>query len=450
MGWNEIRGDVLNKIYPAKEELESARSLYLDISDFIDKQYGLETHFAGSTSRGTCMKGDKDIDIFVLFSERTSRKELEEKGLELGKEVFEEFGGNFEVDYAEHPYTKGEINGHEVEVVPCFDVDAEDIQSAVDRTPHHSKWVQENLDEDQREDVVILKKFLKEADLYGSSLKLRGFSGYLCEILISEFGSFQELVESAEDWSQEEVIDPEKTFEEGLPEELREKFSEDSLVVIDPVDSDRNVASVLSTENYARFVYRCWRFSREPSERFFFEEEEYDWTKFELKQEVQSRGDFISVRFDRPNEVDDLLYPQMRKFMRLMGRKLKKRDFRIFESGFYADETSVRFFFELESALPKVEELKGPMVFHNSKHLEQFTSKYENTFVKDRRLYAKTEREFTDAKSFMQSFLDEDVQGLKSKGVPSHIAEKVVEHSFFDVLEDDREWLNYLAEELNL
>jgi tRNA nucleotidyltransferase (CCA-adding enzyme) len=448
MNWKRLRKKVLEETYPDGEELQEAQALYREISDFIAEEYGLETHFAGSTSRGTCMKGDKDIDIFVLFPEDTDRQELEERGLELGKDTFENFDGEFKVDYAEHPYTKGEIRGHEVEIVPCFDVKPEDIQSAVDRTPHHSRWVDANLSEEERKDIVILKKFLKEQGLYGSSLKVRGFSGYLCEIIISEFGGFPELVEAAQNWAEEQVLDPAGRHEE-LPEKLGEKFSADSLIVIDPVDPERNVASVLSEENYARFVYSCWQFSENPG-LSYFEESEEEWTEFELKQEVQGRGDILAVKFDRPNKVDDIVYPQMRKFMQLLEKKLKKHDFRIFESGFHADEEKVRFFFELDSSLPEVEELKGPRVFHNSKHLEEFTSKYDNTFVRGDRLYAKTEREFTEAKKFLQEFLDEDTQSLKEKGVPGNIADEIVEHSFFDVLEGDEKWLNYLAEVFNV
>jgi tRNA nucleotidyltransferase (CCA-adding enzyme) len=446
MKWERLREKVLEDVYPEEEELEEARELYRGISKFIGEEFELETHFAGSTSRETCMNGDKDIDIFVLFPEDTERTELEEKGLGIGKEVFKEFDGDFRVDYAEHPYTKGEIDGHEVEVVPCFDVEAENIQSAVDRTPHHSRWVQENLDEEERKDVVVLKKFLKSAGIYGSSLRVEGFSGYLCEILVSEFGGFRKLVESAADWEREKVLDPE---DHGLTDELRSKFSQDSLVVIDPVDPERNVASVLSTENFARFVFRCWQFSRHPGLEFF-QEDQREWTEFELRKEVEDRGDFIAVRFERPDNVDDIVYPQMRKFMKLLRKKLESHDFRIFESGFHVGDEEVKFFLELDASLPKIEELKGPKVFHNSRHIRQFTSKYDETFVKEERLYARTEREFTEAKNFLKDFLGGDVQELKSKGVPGNIADEIVEHTFFEVTEGSDEWLNYLAEKLRI
>ncbi|QGA80728.1 CCA tRNA nucleotidyltransferase [Candidatus Nanohalobium constans] len=448
MNWKRLREKILEEVYPESKELEEAEELYQNISNFILEEFGLETHFAGSSGRGTCMTGDKDIDVFVLFPKNTDRRELEEKGLTVGKKVFKEFNGEFEVDYAEHPYTKGEINEHEVEIVPCFDVEPENIRSAVDRSPHHSRWVRENIDDELRKDAVILKKFLKSNGLYGSSLKVEGFSGYLCENLIIEYGGFREVVESAQNWEREKMFDPEGHHEE-LPEELENKFSEDSLILIDPVDPERNVASVLSEENYARFVHLCWEFSEDPG-LDFFEEDEYEYTEFELKKEVEGRGDFIVVDFERPKEVDDLVYPQMRKLMSLLTQKLEKNDFRIYEQGFHSWNGKLRLFFELDEELPKVEELKGPQVFHNAKHLRQFTQKYDNTFVQDDRLVAKTEREYTSAREFLKDFFNQDSQELKESGVPDHLADCMDELSFVDPLSGEEEWLNYLAEKLRV
>ncbi|MDY6774034.1 MAG: tRNA CCA-pyrophosphorylase, partial [Candidatus Nanohaloarchaea archaeon] len=106
--------------------------------------------------------------------------------------------------------------------------------------------------EEEKREVVLLKAFLRGQELYGSTLRVRGFAGYLCELLIAEYGSFLGLLEAVVDWDEEEMIDPEG-HHDSLPNYLREKFSDEKLVVIDPVDPERNVASVLSTENYARF-----------------------------------------------------------------------------------------------------------------------------------------------------------------------------------------------------
>ncbi|PSH01511.1 MAG: tRNA CCA-pyrophosphorylase, partial [Nanohaloarchaea archaeon SW_10_44_10] len=155
MEWKRLREKIIEETYPREQELEELRQKYREISDFIEREFGMATHFAGSASRGTCMKNDGDLDIFILFNEETDELELEDRGLEIGKETFKQFGGDFEVDYAEHPYTKGRIDGYEVEIVPCYDTNPENIKSSVDRTPHHSKWVKENLTEEERKDTVI-------------------------------------------------------------------------------------------------------------------------------------------------------------------------------------------------------------------------------------------------------------------------------------------------------
>ena len=448
MKFERLREKALDKLYPDEKELEELEDTYNEISAFIESEYGFETFFAGSAGRRTCVKGDRDIDVFVLFPEDVSREELEDKGLKIGEETFKEFEGDFRVEYAEHPYTKGEIQGFEVEIVPCVDTSPGDIQSAVDRSPHHAKWVRRNLSVEQKKDVVLLKGFLKAGGLYGSSLKVRGFSGYLCELLVQHYGSFQEVVEKVPEWRESTLIDPESHHEDGLPEELVEKFSEDSLIVIDPVDPDRNVASVLTSENYSKFIYRCWRFSRFPG-LDFFEKREKELQKFEIQREVERRDDFIVLEFEPVDEPDDIVYPQMRKAMRRLEKKFEEHEFRIYEKGFHVGG-KIRVFFELDASLPGVEYKRGPKVFHGSEHIQEFTSKYENTFVRNERLYAKVEREFTDAKSLMKDFLDGDPGELQEKGIPGNVAEKITEFRMTDPVVDDEEWLKFLAEKLKV
>jgi tRNA nucleotidyltransferase (CCA-adding enzyme) len=444
MEWKRLREKVLEENYPGEQDIEELKEKYSEIEEYIQEEFGMTTHFAGSASRGTCMKDDRDIDIFVLFPENTERTELENKGLEIGKSVFKNFGGEFEVDYAEHPYTKGKIDGYEVEIVPCFDTSPESIKSSVDRTPHHSRWVKNNLTEKERRDVVMLKKFLNTADLYGSSLKVQGFSGYLCEILVHKYGSFQELVREVVNWSKNPVIDPEDHHDK-LPNKLEKKFSNESLVVIDPVDEERNVASVLSRENLSRFIFLCWKFRQNPGMKFF-QKEEKNYTEFELKQELKKRGDMLVLEFDAVEEVDDIVYPQMRKTMRRVSSEISRKDFRIYEKGFHVGD-QIRIFFELDRELPEVQEKKGPKVFHGEEHLSEFTSKYDNVFVKGDSLTAKVEREYTDAKKFVEDFLEDD---LEAKGIPENVAEKLDTYSFIGPMEGSDEWLNYLGEKFNV
>lgn len=445
MNLKRLREKVIEKYYPTEDELQQIRQNYQEISDFIEKEFEVETHFAGSAGRKTCMKGDNDIDIFVLFDEETEKKQLENRGLEIGKKVFSEFNGEYQIEYAEHPYTKGDVNGHEVEIVPCYDTSPENIKSSVDRTPHHSRWVDKNLSDEQREDVVILKRFLSAGGIYGSSLKVKGFSGYLCEILIEHYGSFEELVNQAPEWRENQVIDPEQHHEDSLPEELEKKFKDESLVVIDPVDPERNVSSVLSGENLARFMYLCWQFQKNPGMKFF-EMEEKEYTQFEIKQELKKRADLLVIEFEKPEEVEDIVYPQMRKALGRLEKLLNKHEFRIFNSGFHIDG-SARIFFELESKLPETQEVEGPRIVHGEDHLEQFTSKYDNTYITEDRVVAKTEREYSEARELLKDFLKDQ---LEEKGIPSHVADKIEDYKFVEPAINDEKWLNYLGKKLHV
>lgn len=447
ISWDKIRDRAVQRLYPDSEDLAELEEAYSEISGFINEQ-GLETFFAGSAGRGTCMKGDRDIDVFVLFPEDVERPELENRGLDIGRKVFKQFEGDYGVEYAEHPYTKGVIDGKEVEIVPCYDTDPEDIRSAVDRSPHHADWVDEHLTDTQREDVVLLKAFLRSAGIYGSSLKVQGFSGYLCEVLVYEFGGFKQLLESAQAWREREVIDPENYHEEGLDDKLESKFENDNLVVIDPVDPERNVASVLTAENYAKFIFQAWRFNREPGLNFF-SEEEFELDRFKLKKEVESRADFVTLEFDKPDRPDDIIYPQVRKALRRITSVLEEEEFRVYETGFHVSE-KVRLFFELDESLPETSYQRGPKLFHGVDHLEQFTEKYENTFVQDERIVAKTEREHTSARELVKEFFTGEASELEEKGIPGNLAEKAVNFRLVDILQDDEEWLKFLFNKLKV
>ncbi|MEK6941908.1 MAG: nucleotidyltransferase domain-containing protein, partial [archaeon] len=105
---------VLKKIKPTKKETEREQQAAKEIIEKIKKIKGshIDVMLAGSISRQTNLKGDKDIDIFVLFDENTPAKEFEKEGLRIGKNVFR--GHTWEKAYSQHPYIRGKINGFDV------------------------------------------------------------------------------------------------------------------------------------------------------------------------------------------------------------------------------------------------------------------------------------------------------------------------------------------------
>ena len=95
------------------------------------------------------------------------------------------FTDKFHEKYAEHPYINAYIDGVDVDLVPCYKVDsATTIQSAVDRTPFHTRYITDRIN-GLIDDVLLLKQFTKAGGIYGSDQMTEGFSGYLCELLLS-------------------------------------------------------------------------------------------------------------------------------------------------------------------------------------------------------------------------------------------------------------------------
>lgn len=368
----------------------------------------------GSTARNTWISGDRDIDVFVRFPPELDRETLEQYGLEVGHATLPD--GHEE--YAEHPYVKGEVEGFDVDVVPCFRLEsATEIRSAVDRTPFHTRYLEQRLDDELADDVRLTKQFLKGIGVYGSDLRTRGFSGYLTELLVVEYGGFRPLLEAAADWQPPVELDPEdhgRARETASPsrneavDDADLPFT-DPLVVIDPTDPERNVAAVCSAANVARLQHYARKFLEDPSVDFFDPYDPDVLTAAELRDHLERRATTpVAVRFDSPDLVDDQLYPQLQKSLEGIANGLDDRGFDVFRATAFADDTAVVFVELAVSERPAVERHRGPPV-HVRSHAEGFYEAYADDpdvygpFVVEDRYVAEREREFTTARAFLES-----------------------------------------------
>jgi len=352
----------------------------------------------GSTARDTWTAGDRDIDVFVRFPPDLDRRNLEQYGLAVGEAVLPE--GRKE--YAEHPYVTGEFEGYTVDLVPCYRVAAAtDIQSAVDRTPFHNEYLAARLDDDLAAEMRLFKQFLKGIGAYGSDLRTRGFSGYLAELLVLEYGSFRATLAAAANWHPPVELDPE--------DHGRRSF-DDPLVVIDPTDPERNVAAVVTESNVARLQHYARRFLAEPDVEYFFPEEPTPLDAEAVREQLDRRGTTVlAVRFDAPDLVEDQLYPQLQRSLDGLVRGLAAADFEVLRAATWADDDAVLFVELSVAERPAVERHVGPPV-HVAEHAAGFFEKYAYTdaygpFIDDGRYVVERERGVTSAEQFVRERL---------------------------------------------
>jgi tRNA nucleotidyltransferase (CCA-adding enzyme) len=388
-----------------RERLEAAAAALRDrtreaVADLPVDGDAVEIVQVGSTARGTWLAGDRDVDLFVCFPPELAREDLERYGLQVGHAVLPE--GHEE--YAEHPYVHGEFEGFAVDLVPCYDVaDATEIQSAVDRTPFHTRYLESRLTEELAGEVRVAKQFCKGVGVYGSDLRTRGFSGYLLELLVCEYGGFRAFVAAAAEWSPPVHVDPE--------DHVDARF-DDPLVVVDPTDPERNVAAACSAESVARCQHYARELLADPRTDLFDPVERVPLDAAAVRAAIDRRGTVpVVLRFDAPDLVDDQLYPQLEKSRASLAAELDRRGFDVLRSAAFADET-VALWFELEVAeRPTVERHEGPPV-HVRDHAAGFYEKYAGSdaagtvyglFVDGNRYVVERDRAFATAAAFLDS-----------------------------------------------
>ncbi len=417
--------NVLAKIKPKELEVAESNEMFADIQSFIRERFSVESDIMGSLAKDTFLAGDKDLDIFVFFGEKTPRETLEKKGLEIGKAVFLKFKStDYKISYAEHPYTKGIIKGFRIEIVPAYKVErAELMKSAVDRTPFHKAFIMEHLK--NTDEVRILKKFLKANGCYGSDLKIEGFSGYLCELLAVKYGSFLNVLKASRTWHYQEVLDVSNHFSKHEYSRLRKKFENQPLIFLDPTDKNRNVAAVLSHEKLAAFIFRARKFIEKPGISCFFAPEKKINEKSLIKHQRQKGTALILLTFKKPAVINDILYPQLRRFSSLLAKLMKSEGFVVLDFWEFADAECGIAVELLSKTLPKFLNVRGPSVFNPPEHQDRFISKYKKVWFEGDFFTAETEREHVDAIGFFRQHLKNSAKKLHDSGVPTFIAESV-------------------------
>lgn len=429
---NPIEEEVLTRVLPTDAERAAATMMGEKLIAAVYEVAGIPAMMTGSVARGTWVKGDKDIDIFMLFPPELPREELQEKGLAAAYAVVEKFCGTAEEKYAEHPYLNAVIEGFDVDLVPCYHVTSTaEMKCAVDRTPFHTRYLLPKITP-LREDVLLLKQFAKGGGVYGSDHMTGGFSGYLCELLILAYGGFSEFMQAASKFRYGEVIDIEGYYSD--PKSARKKFSE-PLVVIDPTDKDRNVAAALTPTRFAEFMELARDYCTNPSGVYFIADAPTQMDRAEFAEVLQKRGTaMLAVRMKTPPYVADTVVPQLRKSMESIRSMLVAEDFQIHRAEVsMGAENSLILFELLVDRLPEIVVRNGPPVW-NHENADRFVDKYlvqeefAGPWIDEDRYYTEVRRKYTTAESLLA-----DSAKILSGALGKHIRQ-MMEESGYEVL----------------
>ena len=433
---SEINYDkLLLKIKPSKEESEKVKSLSNRLIKLINESalqmnVTAEAVLVGSIAKKTWLSGNADIDILIKFPLDTDDNQFKDYGLKIGHECIQKMNGSSEERYASHPYVTGLIDGYYVDLVPCYDIkSSEELKSAVDRTLLHTEYIKANLTYKQANEVVLLKKFMEAAGTYGSEFKVGGFSGYLCEMLILNFGNFIETLRNAAwNWNYGYTFD--------LEDHGTSKLFNDPLIAVDPVDKNRNVAAALTLQKMSEFIVTAENFLSNPSEKYFTLKDVKTNTNI-LKEQFKTRGTkTILLSFKPPKIPADAVYPQIKKTENSIVRVAESEGFSIFGSESWTDENDVvLILIEFETwELPSIKKHYGPQIWIRE-HQKRFLEKYgTNAWIEDDRWVVCVKRDYRDAESLLSDLMTGKKSGYLKFG--RHLKKKIMKkHHIIDVIE---------------
>ena len=415
-----LEEEVIRRIRPSEQlvrEVDTTAGVLLKRIEDMTSRHSevMSVQLVGSVAKNTYV-GRPDIDLFILFDVSTPRSTMNDIALHIGKTILPVH----EERYAEHPYVHGKFEEFEVDIVPCYGVgDPSRLQSAVDRTPFHTRYVKERLTLGIRDQVRLLKQFMKGTGTYGAEAKVQGFSGYLAELMVIKFGSFHDCLEAASRW---------KFGTKVSMEGVSSNRFQAPLVFIDPVDVTRNVASALSVDQFSRFVYAAQEFISNSNEKFFFPDPKRSLGGDVLRTYFVDTGfKTVLVRCPRPAGIDDNVFPQARKTMEGLKVILEQAGFHILDKALLIG-SEVQMLFLLDTdVISACHKHIGPPVWMDTS--KDFLSRWKGRsvgepFVEGGRWVVIIPREHNEASSLLRMNLNKASLGSAFK----ELAFEIIQH----------------------
>jgi tRNA nucleotidyltransferase (CCA-adding enzyme) len=379
------------RIRAVAEEVKALVDHYVaQLDDVVDVVFG------GSFAKGTWLPEDADIDIFVKIKPSVSIEKFEKMGRDIGSETLKEYGPKLR--YSDHPYVESFVRKVRVNVVPCYDVEQGKWKSAADRSPFHTRYISTQFDDQKRGQARLLKKFFKRLGIYGAEISTAGFSGYVSEVLVLKYCSFENVLRAAADWQDRQVIavgDYDSDFVKGF---------KSPVTIIDPVDSRRNLGTAISPEGVAKFMLAARAFLKRPSLQFFRESK---------RQSAASKlllANVLVIEFSHQRKSPDIIWGQLKRSINSIAKQLELAQFEVLRTSCLTDErSSAVLVFLLESLiLPPYMKRRGPEIFRR-KETASFLSNRKRPLAiwvnREMRIAMMVDRKATDARKLVKSLL---------------------------------------------
>lgn len=353
----------------------------------------------GSGTKGTWLKDANDADIFIQYNYNKYKNKSDKISDILEKDLKKSFK-NLERLHGSRDYFQVKENGFTYELIPIIQIDkSSNAVNITDVSPLHAKFVKSQTRKNKKlaDEIRLMKQFCKANDLYGAESYITGFSGYMCELLIIHYGSFAKLIRAASKWEEKVIIDIKKFYKnKNIMLEMNKSKTYSPIILVDPVQAERNAAAALGLEKFNQFKKISADFIKKASVKYFREK------TLDINQ---MHKEFIIIEINSLKGKQDVVGAKLLKALEFIKAKLKKEGFVIKKSGWHWDkEKTAHFYIATPKDLARTKIVKGPPT-SIKQHAALFRKKHKKTYISNKHINAKEIRKITKAKVFIKGLI---------------------------------------------
>lgn len=408
-----ILTEVLKTIQPDKTY---ENEIFTRLNDIISKinqgQKDKKAILGGSGAKGTWLK-TFDADIFVLFDYKKYKDKSDKISDVLEKILNKKFKKIIKL-HGSRDYFQIKENDFTFEIVPILKISkAEQAKNITDVSPLHSNWVKKH--KKLVNEIKLTKQFAQANNVYGAESHIKGFSGYVCEILTVYYDSFLNLIKNSAKWDDKVVVDAGKYYRgKDVFKIVNVSKLVSPLIVIDPVQKGRNAAAALSVEKFEAFKKAAKEFLKNPSEEFFVKK---DLNSLFLGLKSNNKKLLVIEAEPLAGKID-VVGSKLMKIFEFFSQQLQKHDFKIIKSEWEWNKNSNSFFYFLfdKEPLPKTVEVEGPPI-EMKQHVDNFRKIHKKTLEKNKKIYAVDKRKYIFPEDLLKELIKSDYSKERSKSL---------------------------------
>ncbi|MDP3728585.1 MAG: CCA tRNA nucleotidyltransferase [bacterium] len=397
--------EILKELKPSKKEQQEVKKTFHEIAKSIKIPY-TKVILGGSSAKGTWLKDNHDIDIYIQFD----KKKYE--GMDIA-EVLKDNVKNATVLHGSRDYLQLKKGTYTIELIPILKIKkVEQAKNITDVSPFHAKWV--NKHKKYKDDIMLAKAFAKANGFYGAESFIKGFSGYSIEVLTIHYKGFKKLLKNVAQWKRSTVIDTEKHHKKKV--QLNEAKMLSPLILVDPVQATRNVTAVVSQEKYDLFKKKAKEYLKHPKKEMFVKKE------FSLEEIKKKKGEKIILELIPLDGKRDVVGAKLLKCFEYIQEQLKQNDFDIKEANWHwkEGENAIVYFIFKEKKLSNLVRHDGPPL-KEKERLKHFQEKWKRYTLKKEKgkVYVLLPRKYKSPEELISNLIESDFIKSKIKSIKS-------------------------------